>query len=202
MLEALKKVKENKCSTDCSDEENCLPHWLVVQTHHDYCPEADIPVEIEDEFHNYDEVCEICEISRKPIEGAELCPVVDCTDDTGSNAYTDLVDGDCLSDCTKDGCKENYFLLLSTHDDCPHDALSTAAEKGYHDMEDACGMHVCSSSSGKDPLVCVPEEGEEGDEKGDEGGDEKGDEKDDKSGGSFDSIIFSISLVLVSSYFL
>ena len=57
MMEALMVLKSSGCNTDCSSPE-CEKNWYIVQAHHDYCDESAMPNEIEDDFHDYDEVCE------------------------------------------------------------------------------------------------------------------------------------------------
>ena len=48
MLDALEFLKTNGCATTCEDETECHTNFLIIQSHHDYCPEADIPEEVED----------------------------------------------------------------------------------------------------------------------------------------------------------
>ena len=153
MMEALMVLKSSGCNTDCSSPE-CQKNWYIVQTHHDYCDENAMPNEIEDDFHDYDEVCESCDIKRAFVEGAAMCPTPNCADDSGNEAYVSLVENDCATDCAPDICRDAYFLLVATHDNCDHDALSVAAEEGLHDFEDVCAMHLCNSGDGTDQLVC------------------------------------------------
>lgn len=42
MLAALNQLQALGCATDCSSED-CLVNWVIVQSHHDYCPETDLP---------------------------------------------------------------------------------------------------------------------------------------------------------------
>ena len=155
MLAALEFLQTNSCVTDCSSED-CERNYYVVQAHHDYCPEAGIPEAIEDGFHDYDTACTACGIKRKIVDNAPDCPIPNCEDDSGNQAYTDLVVNGCNLDCTTQQCKGLFGLLRITHDSCDHDVLSTAAEKGFHDLEKACADAVCNDPEGfgKDPLVC------------------------------------------------
>lgn len=76
-----------------------------------------------------------------------------------------IADG-CLSNCTET-CKDNYFTLLTVHDNCDHDDLTQEAEEGVHDLEESCSAFVCNSGI-TDQLECNEEEhGDEHD--GDDG---------------------------------
>lgn len=46
MLDAMTVLKTSGCAQDCSSE-LCERNYLIVQSHHDYCPEAGIPEEVE-----------------------------------------------------------------------------------------------------------------------------------------------------------
>ena len=111
MLSALTALKTNGCSTDCSSD-TCVKNYYIVQSHHDYCPETQIPEEIEDGFHDFDTSCEACDIERTFIEGADDCPIVDCSTSEGDEAYSRLLDNGCLSDCSSDTCGNDYLILV------------------------------------------------------------------------------------------
>jgi len=154
MLDSLNELKTRGCASDCSSPE-CVKHYYVVQSHHDYCPEDDIPEVVEDGFHDYDQSCTHCEIKRLFTEGAPSCPVPNCEDTSGNEAYVSLLDNNCLTDCTTEICRDHYFMLRAAHDSCEHDVLSTAAEKGLHDMEAPCAAQICNQAIGDDnQLVC------------------------------------------------
>uniref|UniRef100_A0A7S0GH55 Uncharacterized protein n=1 Tax=Proboscia inermis TaxID=420281 RepID=A0A7S0GH55_9STRA len=155
MLAAMTVLKTKSCATDCSSDE-CEKNYLIVQSHHDHCRESSIPEEIEDGFHDYDETCVACKISRPITEGAPECPTPNCSDKGGDESYTKLLDGGCQNDCSSDLCRDNYFMLVAVHDYCEHDTLTRASEEGLHDMEDPCEkLYVCNAADGgKDQLVC------------------------------------------------
>ena len=125
---------------------------------------------LQDSFHDYDETCSSCEIKRAFIEGAPTCPSPNCSDDSGNEAYVALVENGCSTDCSSDACRDAFFLLVATHDNCPHDTLSTASEEGLHTFEDICTMHLCNSGDGTDQLVCD----DHGDEHDDHHSDDEG----------------------------
>ena len=165
MIEAMNNLQSLGCSADCSSPE-CEKNFLIVVTHHDYCPEADIPELVEDGFHDYDEVCIHCAISRKSIEGAEPCPPATC-DNSGNEAYAAAISAGCLDDCSSDECKNAFFTLSTVHDNCDHDVISQAAEEGLHDLEESCPQHVCDTGV-EDQLVCDEDHEDHEDEKEDD----------------------------------
>jgi hypothetical protein len=153
MLAALQVLQSSGCSTQC-DSDVCIKSYFIVQSHHDYCPEEGVPVEIEDGFHDYDEVCEACEIIKMATEGAPDCPAAVCDDNSGNTAYAAAIEAGCLTNCTSDTCRDHFFILRSVHDSCPHDSLTEASELGLHDLEEACVEQVCNQAVDEDQLVC------------------------------------------------
>lgn len=159
MLEALAFLNSNGCATECSSE-GCEKNYYIVQAHHDFCPEENIPEPLEDGFHDFDEVCKQCDIKRSFVEGAPTCPVANCEDTSGNDAYTSLVENGCNIDCSSDTCRDLFFTLRVVHDTCDHDVLSRAAEEGLHDLERPCADQICNDpSGGADQLVCDAESG-------------------------------------------
>jgi len=159
MTTAMDNLATLNCGNDCTSEE-CEKNWLTVQTHHDYCYNNEIPQAVEDGFHDYDEVCASCDIVRKPVEGAENCPVANCEDGSGNDAYQELTELGCLDDCSIDGCEAAFLTLLTVHDQCEHDALQQAAEEGFHDAEEACyDLYQCNAVNVPDQLTCTESAG-------------------------------------------
>ena len=159
MLDALSFLKTNGCASDCSSAD-CEKNYLIVQTHHDYCPQDKIPEEVEDGFHDYDTSCIPCEIFRAFTEGAPDCPTPNCDDNSGNDAYAALAEAGCGVDCSSDACRDNFFILRATHDLCEHDTLSRASEEGIHDMETSCAIHICNAADGgSNQLVCAEHDG-------------------------------------------
>jgi len=155
MLDALEYLKTNGCATTCEDETKCHTNFLIIQSHHDYCPEADIPEAIEDDFHDFEAKCTACEIRRAFTEGAPDCPKANCDDESGADAYTAMIEAGCLSDCSSEACKKDFTTLRVVHDSCAEDTLSIAAEKGLHDLEVPCKDVLCNAVDGGDQqLVC------------------------------------------------
>merc|ERR1712127_412488 len=147
MQDSLSFLKSGGCAADCSSD-TCVEAWLIVQSHHDYCPVDAIPSDIEDDFHDYDEVCASCSILRGAVDGAPDCPTPNCDDNSGNDAYASLVESGCADDCSTAECRNLYFLLRSTHDLCDHDVLTSASEEGLHDFEEHCAAAVCNAEAG------------------------------------------------------
>ena len=120
MLEAMTKLQTLGCSADCPPDSECAIQFLIVQSHHDYCPEANIPEVVEDGFHDYDEVCAHCAIARKSISGVNLCPAVTC-DNSGNDAYAAAINAGCENDCSSQECIDYFQTLNTVHDTCAHD---------------------------------------------------------------------------------
>lgn len=156
MLASMAYLNANGCASVC-DSEGCVLNYYIVQAHHDYCPEADIPEEIEDGFHDFDTSCSGCDIKRDYVEGAPDCPVPNCEDGSGNDAYTNAIATGCNLDCSSDTCRDLFFTLRTVHDSCDHDALTPASEEGLHDLERPCAAQICNQASGaSNQLVCDP----------------------------------------------
>jgi len=153
MVESYDFMKSAGCAEDCS-KDACQKAWLIVQAHHDYCNTDSIPPKIEDGFHDFDEKCKSCDISRIETPGAPDCPKATCND-SGNEAYSFLTENGCAQDCSSDECENNYSILRVVHDDCDHDVLSTAAEEGIHDFEDICTPKCNTPASKTDQLTCT-----------------------------------------------
>jgi len=168
MLDALTFLKNAGCASDCSSKA-CETSYLIVQAHHDYCPEDKIPQDVEDGFHDYDEQCVACDISRSFVEGAPSCPAASCDSETGNNAYTALLDAGCQTDCSSTECRDLFFTLRVEHDLCPHDTLSRASEEGLHDLEEPCAEQLCNVEGAETSApVCEDDDAHEGHDHGGE----------------------------------
>ena len=155
MTDALGMLKSSGCATDCTSDA-CKKAWFVVQVHHDYCTTDVIPPAIEDDFHDFDETCDSCAIERIFVPGAPDCPVPNCDDQSGNQAYEFLVDNGCSTGCSTDStCQARFLTLRTVHDGCPHDTLTTRSEEGIHDYEDPCASVICNAvSSTVDQTKC------------------------------------------------
>lgn len=153
MSDAFDFLKTGGCATDCTTDA-CQEAWYIVQAHHDYCQVDQLPSTIEDGFHDFDETCLSCDISRAFQEGVPSCPIANCEDQSGNEAYAFLVENGCLSDCSSEKCTNAYLTLRVVHDDCEHDVISTASEEGLHDFEDVCKVGCNAPASKGDQLTC------------------------------------------------
>mmetsp|Transcript_26898 Transcript_26898/g.61929 ORF Transcript_26898/g.61929 Transcript_26898/m.61929 type:complete len:85 (+) Transcript_26898:55-309(+) len=60
-----------------------------------------------------------------------------------------------MADCSSDKCCDHLFTLHSVHDNCPHDALSCAAEEGLQNLKVPGASQICNQAEGADnQLVC------------------------------------------------
>jgi hypothetical protein len=156
MTTALAMLQSNNCTGDCSTDV-CAKNYFIIQTHHDYCLEDQVPPAVEEGLHDYEDACEDCEISSLANPNFPECPQPNCKVDGGGNAaYQALMDNGCIADCSSDVCRDNFRILTAAHDTCPEDSLSAEAEEGLHDLEEPCEAQGCNviPVDGSDPLVC------------------------------------------------
>lgn len=156
MTNALAMLQSNNCIADCSTN-TCRRNYFIIQTHHDYCLEDQVPPAVEEGVHDYEGICMDCEISSLPNPDFPECPQANCkVDSEGNDAYQALLDNGCIADCSSDVCRDNFRILTATHDTCPEDTLTPEAEEGLHDLEEPCAAQGCNvlPVDGADPLVC------------------------------------------------
>jgi hypothetical protein len=160
MLDTLAALIADDCSTDCSSAA-CHKNFLIVQSHHDFCLHDEVPPPVEDAFHDYEETCEHCAITRKRDPDLSNCPVHVC-DNRGDEAYQALLTEGCVNECSSSTCGINYQILRSEHDNCEDGTISQSAETGIHDLEEMCVAFNCNSLLTNeriaDQLICTPHE--------------------------------------------
>lgn len=156
MVNALAMLQSNGCQTDCTSS-TCSRNFLVIQSHHDYCLEGQVPETVEEGLHDYEDACEECDITPLPDPNLPTCPDVNCkVDGEGNAAYQALLSEGCLADCSSQSCGDNYRILNAAHDLCPEDSLTPEAEEGLHDLGEPCASQGCNVvfENAPDPLVC------------------------------------------------
>jgi hypothetical protein len=160
LLETLAALIADDCSTDCSSAA-CHKNFLIVQSHHDFCLHDEVPSPVEDAFHDFEEVCEHCTITRKRDPNLFNCPSSVC-DNRGNEAYGALLTEGCSHACTSSTCASNYQILRSEHDNCDDGTISESAETGIHDFEEICKPFNCNSlltdARMAEQLICTEEE--------------------------------------------
>lgn len=164
MLDSVAVLAANGCEADCENA-ICLKNFFMIQAHHDYCLEDEVPEPVEDALHIYEDNCDACEILKKVDPALEKCPDHSCTDGSGSNAYTTMIMNGCLNDCSSALCSSSYKTLKAVHDLCEEDTLSEEAELGFHDLEEACEAENCNVGDAAlemEQLICT-EDHEDGD---------------------------------------
>ena len=153
---------------ECMTEEGCLnpannstcrQSFFVVQSHHDHCSHSDVPTEVEKGYHDYDEMCWHCLISRRYSPSHDMCPEVDCNEveladfassvlQTACGVVDDDAgeDGEIESCCETEQTQSAFKLVLALHDACGPTA-PPIVDKLLHDYEYACEDYFCNSSS-------------------------------------------------------
>mmetsp|Transcript_3906 Transcript_3906/g.6532 ORF Transcript_3906/g.6532 Transcript_3906/m.6532 type:complete len:237 (-) Transcript_3906:86-796(-) len=160
LTDTLATLIQDGCSANCASEA-CKKNFLIIQSHHDFCLHDQIPGVIEDSFHDYDEVCEHCEIFRRRDPILTNCPASVC-DGRGTDSYGAMLVAECLSDCSSTACGANYKILRTEHDNCPEGSISDSAETGIHDFEEICEPYNCNSlftaEDETEQLICNPKD--------------------------------------------
>mmetsp|Transcript_51944 Transcript_51944/g.62458 ORF Transcript_51944/g.62458 Transcript_51944/m.62458 type:complete len:233 (+) Transcript_51944:92-790(+) len=162
MTDALAILVDNSCTTDCSSD-ICHGNFKMIQAHHDFCLHHEVPEVVENSFHDYNDVCEHCSISRKRDPELVDCPKAVC-DKRGMDAFAALVSSGCDKNCDTSTCASNYHILRSEHDNCPEETLTEDSQTGLHTYEDICAAQNCNSlltdEAVKSQLVCTPVDAE------------------------------------------
>jgi hypothetical protein len=160
LLDTLAALIADDCSTDCSSAA-CNKNFLIMQSHHDFCLHDEVPSPVEDAFHDFEDVCEPCKITRKRDPDLPDCPVSVC-DDRGDEAYRALLTEGCVNACSSSTCGSNYQILRSEHDNCDDGTISESSETGMHSVEEICEAFSCNSlltaQSVTEQLICTEEE--------------------------------------------
>jgi hypothetical protein len=159
LLDTLATLIADDCSKDCSSKA-CHKNFLIVQSHHDFCLHDEVPSPVEDAFHDFEEVCDHCSITRKRDPDLSNCPVSVC-DKRGDQAYQALLTEGCVISCTSSTCGKNYQILRAEHDNCDDGTISESAETGIHDLEEICEPFNCNSlltnERMAEQLICTEE---------------------------------------------
>mmetsp|Transcript_26313 Transcript_26313/g.72630 ORF Transcript_26313/g.72630 Transcript_26313/m.72630 type:complete len:297 (-) Transcript_26313:49-939(-) len=148
MSTALANLLKNNCKENC-DSELCVENYALIQIHHDFCYHDEVPMVVESEFHDFEDVCHPhnCKIFRRPDPAMEDCPEPTCSsgdNGVGNLAYLALIRDNCVEDCGVGDCPDNFRTLRVEHDLCDHTALAANVEEGMHNLEDACANYTCN----------------------------------------------------------
>ena len=152
-------------TSDCGETEGdsdeaalCQEYYYIIQGHHDYCPDDDIPDEILVGFHDMEEGgCEECETDKQYNPDVGDCPDVDCTDATDAQLQADnLVTYNCSVNCSITECISAFQLVRAYHDDCEDgdDALVDDIETCIHDFEEPCQDYECNTHNSTFEFEC------------------------------------------------
>jgi hypothetical protein len=123
--------------------------------HHDHCLPSEQPSTIGAGFHDFEDFCPHCLISRKYRAGLSSCPTIDCSDISRLNAgLVQLNTTACKTGCSVASCSSNFKLLRAYHDKCGPDVLPSSVEKLMHEFEDPCANYDCNMGSQTDVPTC------------------------------------------------
>ena len=79
------------------DVKTCAQAFLIIQSHHDYCPHDTLTRYEEELFHEWESKCHGCSIVRKHDPDLKNCPVVDCKDTTVAELGYEVLNETCTA---------------------------------------------------------------------------------------------------------
>lgn len=168
---AVSYLSANSCEnvpTDENAEEACHKSFLIVQSHHDFCPHDTLDKSVEGVMHVYEDHYESCQIGRQYDADLSNCPAVTCSDSAALNSAIDTLYASCNTTCTSNECTAAFQMVLTAHDTCDEDDLPGTIEVSLHDFEETCEAALCNSVTEAIDLSAV--ECDDHDDHGDEGG--------------------------------
>ena len=133
-------VTRDACSEVVDGVQKCQAAFFTLQAHHDHCEHGLIAEEHDHLIHQYESVCDSCEIQRAfdPAVSSN-CPVVDCRDTGPAILAFHALSFSCTapnathagSCCGKADERAAFEILMSFHDQCagrsrPHDHWAAA----------------------------------------------------------------------------
>ena len=186
LLTPLEFLEEN-CQSSCSSS-SCQRNFYIIQTHHDYCNPDDvsglllvitnsnffqIPDAVGRDIHDFEGLCNSCDINRQVNPNFPTCGSVDCDDDQDAIDAYNLLQSSCETSCSSTECTNAFQIIRAYHDGCDEDSIDTDIEEALHDFEDVCEDAECNVASSDSPLTC------ESDDDDDDNNDDDDDNNDD-----------------------
>lgn len=161
VTDAADYLKANTCTTAKTKE--CEKNFLILQSHHDFCPHDTLPSTVENDLHVYEGSFKSCSIPRDYDSKLGMCPAFDCDAIDMSSKLTaaaTYLTTNCDSTCASDNCTAAFQSILMAHDTCDEDKLPGTVETTLHDFEEKCEDALCNSLSNAYNLntVTCPEE--------------------------------------------
>ena len=134
---------------------DCVKNFMIIQAHHDYCPEDKVPAAIETDFHTFEEKgCMGCKIDKAyDATLTTMCPLVDCTDKPLIESARALIEAGCsetgsppVTTCCQNPSEHGAWRIVrSFHNMCDADdiaalgtVIETFIEEAIHDYEEDC----------------------------------------------------------------
>lgn len=155
---SLNFLEGNACnSAKCKTDAGCRQAFFIVNAHHDYCFEDDLPEAIEIAVHKFETFCDQCKVLRKYNPSLPVCPAPTCSSpDTAISAMAFLLANNCTQHCNTTACASNYKTVRAFHDLCAESDIPESVEDGIHDVEGPCEQESCNAASAPfDPNSCA-----------------------------------------------
>ena len=109
-------------------------------------------------FHDFEDGCAGCDISRPYNADLNKCSTVDCDNSQLANLMLQTLENDCpdgTNCCNTNNTQAAYTIIYSMHAVCDHDDVPESVEKGIHEFEEACHDVSCNTVGPEyDPYVC------------------------------------------------
>ena len=122
-----------KIDADANGLKQCQQAFMILQSHHDYCPHDTLTRYEEELFHEWEAKCNGCSIVRKHEPNLFDCPVVDCTDTTVAELGYEHLNSTCVKADT------SYAFEFAATFDTPADGYTWVAEAATVDATNANG---------------------------------------------------------------
>ena len=115
------------------DVKTCAQAFLIIQSHHDYCPHDTLTRYEEELFHEWESKCNGCSIVRKHDAALKNCPVIDCLDTTVAELGYEHLNSTCVKADT------SYAFEWASTFEIPADSYTWVSEAATVDATKANG---------------------------------------------------------------
>merc|ERR1711976_163247 len=102
-------------------------------------------IAIEQDFHDFEEICTSCFIERQFDSSLPDCPSVTCTDQNAQTTAFDFLEANCQNDCSSNSCRDNYRIIRAYHDTCDEILIIEEIEREIHEFEEVCEDQECNT---------------------------------------------------------
>lgn len=156
-----------------------------------------IPTEIEQEIHEFEDSCTSCDINRRFDSSLTTCPSVDCDDDSDANEAYSILQNQCTNSCESSTCASAFRTIRAYHDGCDESDISLTIEEGIHEFEELCEDQDCNVDRETNQLVCESDDDDDNNDDDNNDDDNNDDDNDDDESSSDANILICSVVALV-----